>query len=80
MRERTAFSIMALATNYIRASTPKTPGRKSEHVWKKPSRGTVKINVDASFAAENLEGGTGAVTRDDHGTVQQQQTGSYLIF
>ena len=36
-------------------------------MWKKPDRGAVKINVDASFCAENLSGATGAVARDDKG-------------
>ena len=41
--------------------------RIHDHMWKKPDRGAVKINVDASFCAENLSGATGAVARDDRG-------------
>ena len=40
---------------------------KRDHMWHKPMRGVVKINVDASFSAENLAASTGAVARDEHG-------------
>ena len=30
--------------------------------------GILKVNVDASFRAETLSGGTGVVARDDHGS------------
>lgn len=46
---------------------PKHPVHKREHLWKKPARGTVKINVDASFCPENMSGASGAIARDDNG-------------
>lgn len=64
---RTAISIRALATNFIRASTPNQPLRKNDELWKRPMAGIVKVNVDASFRAETLSGGTGVVAHDDHG-------------
>lgn len=36
-------------------------------MWQKPKRGSIKINVDASFSVEQIMGGTGAVARDGHG-------------
>uniref|UniRef100_A0A453DP78 RNase H type-1 domain-containing protein n=1 Tax=Aegilops tauschii subsp. strangulata TaxID=200361 RepID=A0A453DP78_AEGTS len=36
-------------------------------MWKKPTTGVVKINVDESFHAETLSGATGAVVPNDHG-------------
>ncbi|KAM3332208.1 hypothetical protein ACQJBY_027798 [Aegilops geniculata] len=36
-------------------------------MWKKPTSGRVKINVDAAFSSENMTGATGAVARDDRG-------------
>ena len=35
-------------------------------MWKKPGRGVIKLNVDASFHEENLHGACGVVARDDH--------------
>ena len=54
--ERTALSIRVLATNYIRSISPKMPSRKDGFMWKKPSHGVVKINVDASFHGDTLSG------------------------
>jgi hypothetical protein len=36
-------------------------------MWSKPSRGVVKINVDASFHGDTLSGASGAIARDDKG-------------
>lgn len=63
----TTMTIRVLATNFIRSCTPKHPCRKDHHMWKKPNQGTVKINVDASFHAENVSGACEAVARDEHG-------------
>lgn len=65
----TATSIKVLCTNFIRASSPKLPVRKREHLWRKPAAGTIKINVDASFCSENMSGATRAIARDDKGDV-----------
>ena len=50
----------------MHAYTPNLPVQNHDHMWRKPSRGTVKINVDASFCVETMTGATGAVARDDH--------------
>lgn len=65
--ERCALSIKVLATNFMRSSTPKQPSRKSDHMWKKPSNGTVETNVDASFYAQTPSGATRVVAWDDWG-------------
>ncbi|KAM3271769.1 hypothetical protein ACQJBY_042149 [Aegilops geniculata] len=62
-----AISIKVLAMNYVRAATPNQLVRKRDQMWKKPTRGKVKINVDASFHEDILSGATGAIARDDTG-------------
>ena len=64
---QTAISIQVLATNFVRAHSPNQPIRRIDHVWKKPSAGVVKINVDASFHEDKFTGACGAVAREDHG-------------
>ena len=64
--EQSAISIRVLATNFVRANTPKLATYKKDQVWKKPGRGVIKLNVDASFHEENLHGACGVVARDDH--------------
>jgi hypothetical protein len=44
---------------------PKVPKVKS--VWRKPNKGTVKINVDAGFTDLDRQGTTGVVVRDHNG-------------
>ena len=65
--ERSAISIKVLLTNFMRAANSKSPKRKLDQMWKKPSKGFVKINVDASFVAKTLSGASGAVARDENG-------------
>ena len=65
--EQAAMSIQVLATNFVRANTPNQAVRKSDQVWKKPEVGVVKINVDASFLADNLSGSCGVIARNDQG-------------
>jgi ribonuclease HI len=65
--ERTAICIRVLATNYVRAYRPKYKNRSGDFMWKKPSTGMIKINVDASVNLENGDGATGAIARDDRG-------------
>lgn len=65
--DRTATTIKVLCTNFLQASKPNIPVRKREQMWRKPSRGRVKVNVDASFSAETMSGAAGAVARDDRG-------------
>ena len=35
--------------------------------WAKASHGMVKVNVDASFIADELNGSVGVIIRDEHG-------------
>jgi ribonuclease HI len=42
---------------------------KATPQWKKPDPGIYKINVDASFSTETLEGATGLVVRDSTGAL-----------
>lgn len=65
--DRTALAIKVLCTNFVRSSSPKCPIRKRDHMWKKPTRGSVKVNVDASFCTNIMSGATGAVARDEKG-------------
>lgn len=65
--DRTAILVRVLATNYIRAFTPKQPSRKENQMWKRPCNDAIKINVDAAFQYETLSGATGAVARDGRG-------------
>ncbi|VAI55049.1 hypothetical protein VPH35_109687 [Triticum aestivum] len=65
--DRTATIIKVLCTNFFRASKPNIPYRKREHMWRKPPRGWVKVNVDASFSAETMSCAVGAIARDDRG-------------
>nr|XP_020186036.1 uncharacterized protein LOC109771748 [Aegilops tauschii subsp. strangulata] len=64
---KTALAIRVLTTNYLRSASSKGTTRTIDQIWKKPSRGIVKINVDASFQYETLSGASGAVARDDQG-------------
>ena len=57
MLEKPALSIRVLATNDIRAMSPRVPNRKYDFMWKKPSNGVVKINIDASFHCDTLSRG-----------------------
>lgn len=41
------------------------PSPKQEHMWKKPARGIVKINMDASFCSENMPGAIARDANDD---------------
>lgn len=65
--EQAAMSIRVLATNFLRANTPNQAVRKRNQVWKKPEVGVVKINVDASFLADNFSGSCGVIARNDQG-------------
>ena len=57
--------IRAITTNYVMAQSPKAK-RKTEG-WYICPMGFVKLNVDASFAHDQLRGTAGAVIRDDKG-------------
>ncbi|XP_022141766.1 uncharacterized protein LOC111012047 [Momordica charantia] len=38
-------------------------------IWKPPSKGTVKLNVDAAFDVRNQRGGVGVLVRDDRNSI-----------
>ncbi|KAI5004855.1 hypothetical protein ZWY2020_032098 [Hordeum vulgare] len=65
--EQTTISIRVLATNFVRSNTPKQAIRKNDQRWKNPSRGVIKVNVDASLHEETFRGACGVVTSNDHG-------------
>ena len=54
MPQQAARTMWVLATIFLRANTSNQPIRKRDHIWKKPGVGVVKINVDASFHADNF--------------------------
>jgi ribonuclease HI len=62
---RTAIAIGALYSNFTAANSSKPKLRTMG--WVKPLQNFVKVNVDASFDADDLRGATGAVIRDCHG-------------
>jgi ribonuclease HI len=63
--ENTARAIDAIYSNFYAANTPKAKPKRGG--WLKPLKDYVKINVDASFDADQLMGTTGAVIRDCNG-------------
>ena len=65
--DKMAISITGLATNYIRSFMPKLSPRTSNHMWKNPPRGVVKVNVDTSSHADTLSKAIGVVLYDDRG-------------
>ena len=67
--EKAAISIRVLATNFTRAYSSKYSERKQDHIWKRPANDVIKVNVDAAFQADFLSGATGAIARDQRGTV-----------
>ena len=60
-----SMGIIALTYNFVNASSSKVSMKNGG--WQCPSRGFVKLNVDASFDHDLLEGTMGAVLRDDKG-------------
>ena len=61
-----ALSILAITSNYSKTSAKVTSVVKEK--WVKPAGGCLKLNVDASYHAEDGTGATGAVLRDSSGT------------
>jgi ribonuclease HI len=64
--QRAAMSITVLASNFTAVASSKRGNMKKLN-WKKPLKGMVKLNVDASFFEVTASGATGAVLRDDRG-------------
>lgn len=65
--DRTTLSIKAIAAHFVRASTSKGTYRNIDQMWKRSCLGTVKINVNASFFPDTLDGATGAMACDEEG-------------
>jgi hypothetical protein len=59
---RAARAIDALYSNFYAANSPRAKPKREG--WTKPLHDHLKINVDASFDADELKGATGAVIRD----------------
>ena len=58
---RTAMSILGIVANAL-AMEPRVKDRKVR--WERPAMGVLKLNVDASYHADEGSGATGAVIRD----------------
>ncbi|KAE8799070.1 Laccase-4 [Hordeum vulgare] len=56
-----------MAANFIVANSRKPKVRIEG--WKKPRRDSVKLNVDASFDQDSLQGSVGAVITDLNGKI-----------
>lgn len=61
----TALAIGAIYSNFTTANSPKA--KRKTKGWSKPIQSFVKLNVDASFDADDLRGTTGAVIRESKG-------------
>lgn len=61
---RTAFAINSLTANYFAASSDKA--LEKEIIWKRPAKGCLKLNTDASFFMDGT-GAAGVVLRNDRG-------------
>ena len=64
---KTTVTIQAMTLKFMRANSSKIIRRKEADIWKKPSQGVSKVNVDASLHVDSLSGASGAVIRDDQG-------------
>ena len=62
---QTSMGARAITANYVNAYSPKATHKTGG--WSIPPRGFVKLNVDASFDHDPLQGTTGAVLRADKG-------------
>ena len=54
--DKTTVTIKAMTLNFMRANSSKIIRRKEADIWKKPSQGVSKVNVDASFHVDSLSG------------------------
>jgi ribonuclease HI len=63
--KNTAFAISAITANYEAATSAQVV---KEVIWKKPSKGMLKLNIDASYMV-NGSGSAGAVLRNEKGEV-----------
>ena len=57
-----ADTVQGLAANFTAASKPKAKIQRNP--WVRPPVGTVKLNVDAAFAPDSLQGAVGVVFVD----------------
>jgi isoaspartyl peptidase/L-asparaginase-like protein (Ntn-hydrolase superfamily) len=58
-------SILAIAANSYKET--KKRRESSEATWTKPEPRQIKINIDAAFLADSLQGAVGAIARDYQG-------------
>jgi hypothetical protein len=65
--QRIAMFITVLASNFATAAKSKDESGIRKHGWKRPSKGLIKLNVDASFDENTKTGATGAILRDFKG-------------
>ena len=62
---QTSMGARAITANYVNAYSPKAPHKIGG--WSIPPRGFVKLNVDAAFDHDLLQGTVGVVLKDDKG-------------
>ena len=60
-----SLAVRGLAANFSIACSPNAKLRSG--IWEKPSKGYMKLNVDAGFDQDLLEGSVGAIIRDQSG-------------
>jgi hypothetical protein len=60
-------SINVFVTNFVRAAN--LNDKKNNSSWTKSKEGSVTPNVDARFFLDQRKASTGAVTRDDTGSI-----------
>ena len=58
-------AVRGLAANYIISCTPKAKQKVGR--WSRPRYGYAKLNVDAGFDMDTLEGSVGIVLHDHNG-------------
>ncbi|XP_045831568.1 uncharacterized protein LOC123922956 [Trifolium pratense] len=61
------YSLLDCRTMHASRTGPSVQPRVQEHKWKKPARGWVKCNVDASFSSLHNRLGIGICIRDEFG-------------
>jgi hypothetical protein len=68
---QSAIAIGVLYSNYTASNSARPKLRKAG--WAKPLKDFVKLNVDASFDADDLRGATGVVIHDCNGLFYRQK-------
>jgi hypothetical protein len=65
----TAMAIGEIYSNFTMANSPKA--KRKTKGWSKPIQSFVKLNVDASFDADDLRGTTVGIIRDSQGKLSR---------